>query len=912
MLVLPLAVPALLYIILSIPGVQASLGRKAEKELTSLLGTEVSIGRVDYSPFTRIVLRDVSVNDSTGHEALHVGHLGAGISIGETLWNKRLIITYAEIIDLQLSLWRDSVGAPLNIDPILALFKKKDKKEKSPFDLAVNMVVIRRSGLSYDVRSMPVREDGAFDPSHIKVYGLRADLRAPRISNGEVDVEVKRMAATEQSGFTLSSLTAALHMDMSAASLTDLSIQLPNSSIAFDNIDIEGSPLVPGFDFKSVHTAIRLLPDSHVATSDLTPFVPALNGMGIIADLELESTGDVSHVDISRLGVSLRDRNTWIILNGSISNYIRNRDSIGIEIERITANFNIPEALKAIAKINEKTASLAQKLQPLASLGDINILGQMDATSRSMDFNGSIVTSCGSIDIDAGAMRPTPDSPLRVDGSIATMDLNPSGLDAKFARLTGITLESTADLSISKSGAIDGNIDLSIDEAIWDGITYDNIAGNATFAGRHVDLAIDSDAPLADFSIRGGFDRGGADPLTEMYANIRNLALSPFVTKGLFKDYTLQADIDASLHGLKADDMDGWLNIKGLHLYGTDGNERDLDLPLISLTAEANDSLHSLSLTGGPIDLKVNGEFSYPGLIRDIKMLASTALPALVPAPASKHTHTSAKLGKNKTPITENKGFDMTSRAVMHLVINPDTMISRFFRLPVEVIYPLQIEAIADNRDNTAVLMLNAPYLKQKDKLIEETTLTARIDGNDSTCYMGFSSLIPTKDGQMDLSIKANGVNNLIDTDIHWRIDRKSDFHGDISLASIFSRNEENQLLTDIRIKPGTLVFNDSVWNVTQADINVKPGEILVSNLGATRSGQVLAINGVAAADSLSRIEVALDHIDLDYVFETLALSDAVKFGGIASGRIFGEALLSKDPILYTPRLLVENMSYNN
>lgn len=912
MLVLPLAVPALLYIILSIPGVQASLGRKAEKELTSLLGTEVSIGRVDYSPFTRIVLRDVSVNDSTGHEALHVGHLGAGISIGETLWNKRLIITYAEIIDLQLSLWRDSVGAPLNIDPILARFKKKDKKEKSPFDLAVNMVVIRRSGLSYDVRSVPVREDGAFDPSHIKVYGLRADLRAPRISNGEVDVEVKRMAATEQSGFTLSSLTAALHMDMSAASLTDLSIQLPNSSIAFDNIDIEGSPLVPGFDFKSIHTALRLLPDSHVATSDLTPFVPALNGMGIIADLELESTGDVSHVDISRLGVSLRDRNTWIILNGSISNYIRNRDSIGIEIERITANFNIPEALKAIAKINEKTASLAQKLQPLASLGDINILGQMDATSRSMDFNGSIVTSCGSIDIDAGAMRPTPDSPLRVDGSIATMDLNPSGLDAKFARLTGITLESTADLAISKSGAIDGNIDLAIDEAIWDGITYDNIAGNATFAGRHVDLAIDSDAPLADFSIRGGFDRGGADPLTEMYANIRNLALSPFVTKGLFKDYTLQADIDASLHGLKADDMDGWLNIKGLHLYGTDGNERDLDLPLISLTAEANDSLHSLSLTGGPIDLKVNGEFSYPGLIRDIKMLASTALPALVPAPASKHTHTSAKLGKNKTPVTENKGFDMTSRAVMHLVINPDTMISRFFRLPVEVIYPLQIEAIADNRDNTAVLMLNAPYLKQKDKLIEETTLTARIDGNDSTCYMGFSSLIPTKDGQMDLSIKANGVNNLIDTDIHWRIDRKSDFHGDISLASIFSRNEENQLLTDIRIKPGTLVFNDSVWNVTQADINVKPGEILVSNLGATRSGQVLAINGVAAADSLSRIEVALDHIDLDYVFETLALSDAVKFGGIASGRIFGEALLSKDPILYTPRLLVENMSYNN
>lgn len=101
MLVPPLAVPALLYIILSVPGVQKSLGHKAEKELTTLLGTEVKIGGVDYSPFTRIVLKDVSVNDTTGREALHIGHLGAGVSIGETLWNKRLIITYAEIIDMQ-------------------------------------------------------------------------------------------------------------------------------------------------------------------------------------------------------------------------------------------------------------------------------------------------------------------------------------------------------------------------------------------------------------------------------------------------------------------------------------------------------------------------------------------------------------------------------------------------------------------------------------------------------------------------------------------------------------------------------------------------------------------------------------------------------------------------------------------
>ena len=107
LLVLPLAVPALLYILLSIPGIQNALGHRAEKELTTLLGTDVSIGKVEYSPFTRIVLKDVTVNDTTGQQALSIGHLGAGVSINESLWNKRFVITYAEIIDLKARLWRD-------------------------------------------------------------------------------------------------------------------------------------------------------------------------------------------------------------------------------------------------------------------------------------------------------------------------------------------------------------------------------------------------------------------------------------------------------------------------------------------------------------------------------------------------------------------------------------------------------------------------------------------------------------------------------------------------------------------------------------------------------------------------------------------------------------------------------------
>ena len=132
LLVLPLAVPALLYITLSIPGVQSYMGHRAERELTALLGTRVTIGRVEYSPFTRIVLTDVSVSDTDGKTPLRIGHLGAGVSITESLWQRHPVVTYAEIIDLEAHLWRDSVGAPLNIAPIIERFRKKNRAANRP------------------------------------------------------------------------------------------------------------------------------------------------------------------------------------------------------------------------------------------------------------------------------------------------------------------------------------------------------------------------------------------------------------------------------------------------------------------------------------------------------------------------------------------------------------------------------------------------------------------------------------------------------------------------------------------------------------------------------------------------------------------------------------------------------------
>ncbi len=69
---------------------------------------------------------------------------------------------------------------------------------------------------------------------------------------------------------------------------------MPQSSLAFDNIEINSSPLAKGFDYRDINTQITLLPDAHISTEDLSPLIPDLEGLDLTADLELDTEGDAN------------------------------------------------------------------------------------------------------------------------------------------------------------------------------------------------------------------------------------------------------------------------------------------------------------------------------------------------------------------------------------------------------------------------------------------------------------------------------------------------------------------------------------------------------------------------------------------------------------------------------------------
>ena len=201
-------VPAIVYVGLSLPPVQRRLSSVAEKELSGLLGADVSIGTLTIAPFNRAMLRDVSVTLDDGRDSvMTVERLGAGVNLYELIMNREVVINYVELIGLDMEVSRDSAGAPLNIQPIIDKLSPKDpNKPKSHFNLAINTVILRDSRLSYDIDSVPAPEPGRFSAAHIRVSDFSADFRLPSVGNDRQIVEIKRFKVKEQSGLEITDL----------------------------------------------------------------------------------------------------------------------------------------------------------------------------------------------------------------------------------------------------------------------------------------------------------------------------------------------------------------------------------------------------------------------------------------------------------------------------------------------------------------------------------------------------------------------------------------------------------------------------------------------------------------------------------------------------------------------------------
>lgn len=881
LLILAVAVPSGVYVVLSTPWGRHKVCTVATTRLSELLGTEVYIGNLVYHPFNTLVLNHIRIKDDNGTTAFQAARISARFELWNFLKTGKLDFDYAVIDAPYFQLYRATPGSPLNISGIIERLQPRDKnKPPTQFDLRIGTVILSKGRFSYDVLSEPLDSAGTFNKNHINVS--RLDLRAylRHGSPDSWDAALEKFSMKERSGFIISDITADVLVTPRRLALRSFSLKLPGSFFSLQPLElrINGYASIPDI-ITSRSLPLRPLGPVIIATSDLACFSPILGQIDRTFTATFDIDASMRKVNINSLEFSdLKGLNMEI--TGSVS-HLDQADSLQFNILRLSLKAPAASTAPLLAAIRPSLADIA------GHTGDISLLG-----SGAGNLYGA------KLDFSAAAR----DARLSFNGAVTTPDRYRSASFNGHAKFSGIDLGDIT--GVSDLGALAGTLNgsgnvapgklsasgeitvasLEFKEHVFSAITARGSYDNSTST---VNLTLDSEDPAALLGLNVDINPKGEHKTLQLDGTIKSLDLAALGVKGK-AGHRLSATIDADFGGRNIDDTEGFLEIADIAY--TDSVGKGLHIKRFSFDIDRSGSNDVITVESDILNGTIEGRIAPSSLVATVMAFAEDIVPAAI------------------TTEPRRGGADNSFVADFTLANAED--FSRFFNLPVQIIYPIDITASLDGPGGLATLCLDAAYLQQGDKIIDSTVITAAVDTADSRATFMATTHMPTKKGPMTAVIGIAGSNNRFDTGVDWIIDRKIPLNGHFNFSTCLERLEDKSLAVTTGFNPGEINFGDNVWQIGTSSIVWAQNTLSIDDFSLKADGQSIDIDGRASALPTDTLSLSLRNITLESIFETLEIENAL-IGGKASGDFTVASAFSPAPELYTEGLHVDSIAYN-
>lgn len=884
LLLLALIVPTVAYIILSTPWAKDRIREAAVTELSKALGSQVEIGDVDYRPFNTVSISSVTVRDSLGNKVAGIGKVSARFEAMYFLRTRRLLFDYAVVDAPEINIWRDSIGAPLNIQPILDRFKKNDNKAPTSFDLKIGTIIIRNGLVKYNVLAEPTTP-GRFNPNHIKLedFNLHAYLR--HAANDDFDAMIESMSFTEQSGFELSDLIVDAVIGQNGTDLRELEIELPNSKIALAPIrlgakgfnQIVDSAKTEGINIATVSTAT-------IQSSDLAAFAPLLGKLNIRTDADFNIKLSSSDIRVDQLRLSTAD-GIILDMNGHVAELSSPENR---HIQLSLAELAVPgdAGARILREFNANAATYIERCHILSLHGNAEL--QHDAASANITGN---MGSEGSLTAEVQINGLDKQKPSELDANVSLEHINLGAILATH-ELGSVTATIDGHAEFNKK-LTQASGTAKITSADWNGHRFRGIDLEGEYTPQWAELAVNSIDKDARFSLDATATLGELKSL-EAAISIERLSLEQLGLPSWRNDFECAANIETSVSGTSVNDLAGFIRISDIVLSDSIGS-LDINLLAAKLIRD-NANNDRLVVDSDFINGVVEGEINPLGLPLIFKNMAAHIVPALIQPTEDIHQDLAQR--------------NLHNRFTANFTLENLVPLCEYLKLPVTLIYDIDVLAEVNSPEGTALVNIDAPYIKQGDKIIDSTAASVFVDTATDRMSVYATTHMPTKKGPMSLVLGVKGAENRFDTKLDWEIERAIPINGRIDLSTLLGKTDSG-IAVDVNFNPGQINFGEDVWTMNPSSISWRDNSIVVRNFNLSAQNQKIQIDGVGSDSPDDIINISLGDINLISIFETLEIDNAM-IGGRANGSLAARQILSKTPILTTDKLHVDSISYNH
>lgn len=879
-------VPTTVYIMLSTDWAQERLRTSGEEALGKALGVDVEIGNVEFVPFNRLSVHDVSICDDFGEKSFAVSTIDARYELFDFIFKGEMVVDYAVIDTLVGHVYRATPDAPLNVAGIIDRLRKEDKDNGAKiFNFRFNDIEVLNSQLSYDVRSVP-QTPGRFCVSHTKLENFNVQLRAPLVSNSGYRVRLRGLSFKEASGFEAVNISGSLMLTDSIFSLEDLTVELPNSRLALGKVEAQMDGINSigriGTDFP---IEVMVTDGSRLSLADFSAFCPDLEEFDYDFDIELQASGRLDSLHLHNFDV----REGGGCLRASASGFVGGlpaTDSAYLRDVRLDISLCLEPIHRMATHYRQLLPAGARRM--LQNTGAVMAHVAVEGKMTGADVDAIVdVGEIGYVEVKGRAGYSNGRARLAGNANVQDFDLGQVTGNSELGMLSATV---KADGSIGR-GRPQGRVEAAISELGYKGYDYKDLAINAYVKGEEKSLRVVAKDPNLKLDISAGLglvdDKDEPGKFATLHAEVYNLrgddtGLLPGVSR-----LSGFVDVDAEYESLSS--IDGLLDASDLALVNSAGERASLS----SLKLRVNNRtspvgyirVESDILNGG-----LNGNFDLSALWPDLQAMTQCvySVPGFAPV--------------EKSAGGEND-FDFS------FVIDNALDISRFLKLPALLTDSVTIFGSVNGSDMRAELTLNAPYLLKGDKVIYGTLASAKVDQLDGA-LVTVSTLLPTSKGQMDLKARVSGWANSFDANVDWAIQRENPINGKFEIQATVVQSDDGQPGVVVDFMPGTINFGKDAWQIGRSRFAWQDKRLTVDDFAMQCGNQSLSISGAASEDPEDMLEVSLREVQLVDIFETLDIQKALVCGQ-ATADIIVQKLFTPAPDIYSTKFFVKDMGYN-
>ncbi|WP_412984876.1 translocation/assembly module TamB domain-containing protein [Pontimicrobium sp. IMCC45349] len=858
----------ILVLVLSIPAVQTSLGKKATDTLNKDFGTNITIAKVGLQFNGDVELKDVYVEDHKQDTLFHIDELNTSILSFKKLYDNKLTFGDIDIYDLTFNLKTYKDEKDTNLDVFVAKFDDDaPKKEKSDFLLSSSDVSIEGGTFKLSDENKETTEILQFNDLNINATNFL-------ILGPDVSARINKLAFVDDRGVEVKNMTTNFTYTREQMLFDYLQIKTENSTLKGKlQFDYKREDLQYFVDKVKVTANFE---DSNIALDDLNAFY---NEFGVNQNAKLSTSlyGTLNDLTASQLILST-SRNTIVDGNINFKNLFNKEDDNFIMDGKFNKLSSTYKDLKALLP-NVLGNSLPSTLDHFDTF---TITGNARVTSKTVDADIEVLSKLGIIITDLHLDKIDNIDDASYNGNVILDEFN-----------LGILLNDPMVGNVSLNLDVDGNgftVDKLNTQVKGDlySFGYNNyeyfdtkIEGNVQnkiFNGKLV-----TNDENIDLKFNGLVDFSQDENIYDFTADVGHVNLNAlnFVTRdsiSVFKGY-----VKMDMKGTSLDDAHGNIHVKN-SLYRNQNSEYKFNDFAVSSTFI--EDIRYIEVNSPDI---INGSIRGKFIIQDLPKLLENSL---------------GDIYTNYKPheIGENQYLDFN--------FNIYNKIAAVFYPNLKLGANTFIKGRIESNAKKFNLTFKSPNIKLNDFFANQIQLRLNNDNPLFNTYVEVDSI----------SSKFYDVSkfSLINVTLNDTLYIKTGFKGgkqnrdDYDLNLFYTINEESKSV--LGFKKSTVNFKNNEWFVNEEKNSQNKivfdrllRDINIDNLKMSHKNEEILLNAQVLDSTYKNIDLDFKDVDLVKITPTI---DSLKLNGNVNGKL---NVLHQDNV-YLPEsnVTIDNFKVND